>query len=508
MKITEKVFYAIAIPAIFAVLTLSALLYWSVKTGFDDYLNAHDEQQITSSIETLQQLYERYGSWANLALKSLDPPEGRANHEPQSDFFRPPPESADHEGYFPQPRRRPPPRRDDGPDRPRPAPNDSLLDSHGLRAGDLPRALNALGVFGDLQMRITLLDESSRILFGPPPKPDDQHFTLKVKDTPFGFLLVHPRPTEESELQLAFLSTQLTSLSVFAVLIMVMCALTALWFARHLLGPLRAVVKGYHVLNSGDYSIRLNKEEKRDDELAQLILDFNALADTLEKNRTLRERWVADISHELRTPLTILRAEIESVLDGIYPLDEHRIRLLQQEVISLSQLVADLNELSMADQGALHYHRQPIQLTQWLQQSAEAFRPRLAQKQIQLEIHLPTGDSTFMGDSQRLHQLMTNLLENSFRYTDAGGRVVVTLSETANHWQIQLDDSAPGVPDWAMARLFERLFRVDKSRTRRAGGSGLGLAICQAITEAHGGTLQPSHSALGGLKMTLTLPKT
>ncbi len=492
MKLIEKVFYAILIPVIFAVILLSGLLYWSVQDGFSAYLDARDRQQLLAVAEQLQTLYRQYGSWHGIALQQ------QASDIGTSTAALPPP------GYFPPPRPGQP--WHERPEHRGPGGRPPGDDANG-RLASLPRTLNELGVFGELQLRLSLLDATARPLFGPPPMTDDPRLPLTLDGNLFGYLVLHPRPPAQSELQLEFLRTQLTSLSTFALIIISLCALTALWFSRHLLAPLKVVAGGYHALTTGDYRVRLPCEGRRSDELAQLISDFNSLADTLEKSRTLRERWVADISHELRTPLTILRAEIDSLLDGIYPLNQERIRLLQQEVIALAQLVADLGELSMADQGALHYHKQPVDLTALLRQAGESFATRFRQKQISLTLQLPDTKAMLSADPQRLLQLLTNLLENSLRYTDSGGQVRLQLHETPEVWRIELEDSAPGVPDWAMARLFERLFRVDQSRTRRAGGSGLGLAICQAIAQAHGGTLAASHAELGGLKMTLCLAR-
>jgi two-component system, OmpR family, sensor histidine kinase BaeS len=109
-------------------------------------------------------------------------------------------------------------------------------------------------------------------------------------------------------------------------------------------------------------------------------------------------------------------------------------------------------------------------------------------------------------DNTRIEQLLGNLLENSLRYTDAPGQVLLTRSRTPERMQIDIDDSAPGVPASDMPRLFEPLYRADAARSRHRGGSGLGLAICEAIVRSHGGHISASPSALGGLRVSISLP--
>ena len=109
-------------------------------------------------------------------------------------------------------------------------------------------------------------------------------------------------------------------------------------------------------------------------------------------------------------------------------------------------------------------------------------------------------------DPVRIRQLLDNLLQNSLKYTASGGTLSISLTQRPDHWELLIEDSAPGVPDDALPRLFDHLYRVESSRNRRTGGAGLGLAICQRIVEAHGGTIGAEHSPLGGIRIRITLP--
>lgn len=257
-------------------------------------------------------------------------------------------------------------------------------------------------------------------------------------------------------------------------------------------------------LTEGDYSMRL--AERGHDELARLAHDFNVLAATLEANRQARSRWVSDIAHELRTPLAVLHGEIEAMLDGIRPLNETSLHSLAQEVAQLERLVADLRLLAQSDAGALEASLAPLDLSDCLAARLEEAQGWLEDRGLTLETDIQ-GPAPIRGDMQRLRQLWTNLLDNSCAYTEAPGRLRVGLTQDAERVRVTWEDSAPGVPEAALTRLTERLYRVEGSRNRASGGSGLGLAIAKALVTTHGGRMHASASSLGGLCWTLDFPR-
>ncbi|MFJ2995108.1 ATP-binding protein [Pandoraea sp. NPDC087047] len=278
----------------------------------------------------------------------------------------------------------------------------------------------------------------------------------------------------------------------------------ALRLAQRLLVPVTPLLEATHRMAMGDYSVRAPTAGA--DELARLAVDLNRLADTLAQNDRLRRNLLADISHELRTPLSILRGEIEAMEDGVRPLTQDAIASLRVEISQLSKLIDDLYELSLSDVGALTYEFAPVDMTERVATSVAAFGDWFEAKGISLTVHIPDDTLVVDGDLHRLTQLIGNLFENSLRYTDGGGAVRVYLSSTEGQLRLEIEDSAPGVPDDALPRLFERLFRVEASRSRRSGGAGLGLALCKHIVEAHGGQIVARHSPLGGLALAITLP--
>jgi len=278
-----------------------------------------------------------------------------------------------------------------------------------------------------------------------------------------------------------------------------------MWLARTLLAPVRRVAEATHQLAAGRYETRVNVASH--DEVGQLAADFNHLAQTLQRNESVRRDFMADVSHELRTPLAVLRGELEAIEDGVRAATPEALHSLQGEVATLSQLVDDLYELSLSDAGALAYRLHELDFRALLTSTVDSMRMRFVQRDLRIELQLPSRALPVNADEARLQQLFHNLLENSLRYTDCGGQLRIGVLETADWLQIDFQDSAPGVAAETLPRLFERFFRSEGSRNRATGGAGLGLAICRNIAEAHGGTIEALASPLGGLWIAVRLPR-
>jgi two-component system sensor histidine kinase BaeS len=268
--------------------------------------------------------------------------------------------------------------------------------------------------------------------------------------------------------------------------------------------PVGDLIEASGRVEAGDFSTRVPETGLR--EVRTLARAFNAMSARLEEAEQERRSALADVSHELRTPLAVLKGELEALEDGVRTVSPETIRSLQAEVARLGKLVNDIHDLSLADVGGLAYHFKPFDLGEALRDALRLAGTRFAAAGLALDPAIPAHPFFVRGDAERLAQLFANLVENSLRYTDAGGRVRVALRREENHAVIDWEDSKPGVPEAALPRLFERLFRVEGSRSRERGGSGLGLAICRSIAEVHGGSIVARASDLGGLRVILRLP--
>ena len=357
---------------------------------------------------------------------------------------------------------------------------------------------------------LLLLDADEKIMFGDPEAlPLANIYPLTFMEETVGYLAVTSRQELSERADQLFVEGQVNTFFIFGIVLLAISTLIAVPASNYMVKPIKNIVKGTRALTAGDYSSRL--EIRSTDELALLSEDFNTLANTLEQNQTARRQWIADISHELRTPLAILQGELESVQDGIRPLDPTSLNSWHQEVLHLNTLISDLHELSMSDNGALVYEKEKIDIKTLLQETLELHQNLISQNQIKLSIAIsPLTDNEAIhvfGDPKRLKQLFDNLMQNTCRYTDEGGELKISLKEYPDKVVLNWIDSKPGVSDKDLNKLFDRLYRVESSRNRSNGGSGLGLAICKNIIEAHEGSISAEHSDLGGLKMSITFPK-
>jgi two-component system sensor histidine kinase BaeS len=191
--------------------------------------------------------------------------------------------------------------------------------------------------------------------------------------------------------------------------------------------------------------------------------------------------------------------------DGVRRLDAEALQSLKAEVMTLTRLVNDLNELALADVGALVYRKTPLAVGEIVESTVGAFRERLMVGGLALQLDLAPG-LRLAADESRLRQLFRNLVENTLRYTDPGGCLKVVARRDGDEVCIDFMDSAPGVPEALLPQLFERFFRGEISRNRATGGSGLGLAICRSIVEAHDGSIRAHASPLGGVWVALRFP--
>ncbi|WP_108125687.1 ATP-binding protein [Saccharospirillum mangrovi] len=306
------------------------------------------------------------------------------------------------------------------------------------------------------------------------------------------------------EFDRVFADQQRRQLRWIALIALLLSVAVALPFAAVLTRPIGRLQRATHRLASGDYDTQIAVSGS--DELADLARDFNHLARTLAQNLNARQRWIADISHELRTPIAVLRAELEAIQDGVREPNAETLASLYQEIERLSALVEDLHELSLSDAGALSYRREPLELGHLVEDVLSQHSAAFERAGLTLDYRPSETPLLIDADSHRLTQLLSNLAQNSLRYTDAPGQVKVRLSRQGPWAQLEWSDSSPGVPAEALPKLFDRLYRVEESRNRASGGSGLGLAIVHNVVTAHQGQVEAKPSPLGGLTLIVQLP--
>jgi two-component system sensor histidine kinase BaeS len=487
LLIWHKLFLALLAATAVVVVVALLLTRWSFDRGFLGYLNSIEAQRIESIAGQLAGIYAETGNWDALMR---DGRRWRAVMGGESDLAGDgPPERAEGPGRPPDfgardGRRRAPP----GMEGPRPVPPPP-------------------GPFG-VRQPMDLLDSDRNVLIGRPSRVEDARLQAIVVDgNTVGYLRYRSLSEltdldEEAERQ--FIAQQRTGLCGTALVALAIAAALAVVFGRQLVAPIRELVGGTQALANGKLDERIAVTSG--DELGQLARDFNTMAESLEQSQRSQRQWIVDIAHELRTPLAILAGELQAVEDGVRQWSPQARESLQAEVDQLTGLVNDLHELSLSDAGGMGYDWRELDLASLIRDVVDQYATRLEDSGLSLETELPARPVPVKADARRLRQLFRNLLENSCRYTDSGGRISLTctLDEKV---RLVIEDTAPGVPEDALPHLFDRLYRVEASRNRAEGGSGLGLAICKAIAEAHGGGIQAGLSALGGLAVRIELPR-
>jgi signal transduction histidine kinase len=274
--------------------------------------------------------------------------------------------------------------------------------------------------------------------------------------------------------------------------------------SRRILAPVKALTSATRQFGKGDFSRRVDSKDQG--ELGELAQSFNSMADDLERTERLRRNMVADVAHELRTPLSNLKGYLEAISDGVVKPDEDTIRSLNEEASSLSRLVNDLQELSLADAGEIKLIMQPEDVIGLIKEAITAIQSKVIARGLTIATDLPATLPVVNIDSHRIKQVLLNLLENAVAHTDRGGRITVSARQQDNQIHISVADTGEGIPAEELPLIFERFYRVDKSRTRATGGSGLGLTIVKRLVEAHGGTIEVKSQPGQGSIFAFTIP--
>ncbi|WP_047863947.1 HAMP domain-containing sensor histidine kinase [Rubrobacter aplysinae] len=286
---------------------------------------------------------------------------------------------------------------------------------------------------------------------------------------------------------------------------MVSAMAASLFVAGRITRPLKYMLAATRRISGGSYGEQVPVQES--DELGELSESFNAMAAALRDGELRRQEFIADVSHELRTPLSTLQGYMEGLLDGVVEPDEETWGLLYAESERMRRLVEDLRQLSRVEAGQLDLHPASSSAELMVCRATESLAPLFAEGGVRLETSLPEGLPEVFADSDRVVQVLTNLLRNALHYTPADGKVTVAASPRNAEVLFTISDTGSGIPPEHLDRVFERFYRVEKSRSREGGGSGVGLAISRALVQSmHGEIWAESRGAREGTTFAFTLP--
>lgn len=526
--IATQLFFAVLLSTLIITFAGLALLQLGMQKGFSRYVAELEMQRLDNLMERLVSLYEQHGSWSaaldadrqRIRRKGLAVDEGfekrwlHRQHEKVlreimrtkmqemektrisqlkdqaalegREFKLMPPFIADHpkQGY------QPPGYDQEG--GPMPPPDQRPFFPFQDRLG--------------MGQRLVLYDAASHYVAGIRTTEKLPTRQIMINGKVIGYLAIKPAEAPDDSLSISFFKAQSRYLGWIYFVCLIVSGIVSMLLAAHFRKPIQALLIAASELTKGNYQQHI--ETVRRDELGDLAAAINRLSHILHQHEQSRKQWVADTSHELRTPISVLQVQIEALQDGVRKPSPVHFEAMQRQVLTLKKLVEDLNELAKADVGQLNCHF--LYANPWLivKQELDSFKEKFAAKQITLKAMPPLEELSLQIDPDRFRQVVANLLENSWRYTDENGQVNISVHIEAEFWALYVDDSYPNVPEDALQQLGERFYRVDYSRARTTGGTGLGLALSKQIVEIHGGSLQFLHSPLGGLRVILRLPLT
>lgn len=325
--------------------------------------------------------------------------------------------------------------------------------------------------------------------------------TLGEADKPSGFLYLKDR--KRSELEKIFLSSVNYSITLAAIISVLAAILLTVLYARRTLKPIKDITSAAERIESGnlDQEVRV----KSRDEVGKLASAFNSMAAELKKQERLRKNMVSDVAHELRSPLTKIHGYLKAIKEGTIETNEKAIDSLYRNSKLLKRLVEDLHDLAMAEAGKLNLEKQPILLDDIISRAVESIHLRLEKENLELNIG-SNGKILLNVDPDRIHQVLQNLLENAIFHSPEGGTIQLDTERSDEQVEISISDEGEGIPREDLPYVFDRFYRVDRSRSRTTGGTGLGLTISKELVEAHGGGIDVKSEEGEGTTFTVTLP--
>ncbi len=307
------------------------------------------------------------------------------------------------------------------------------------------------------------------------------------------------KPEEALFLQRTYLAILLAVIGALMV-----ASLVGTKLAKTLVSPLFALKAAALDITSGHLEQQVQVES--DDELGQLALAFNRMSQEVARINHSRRQMTADIAHDLSTPLTVISGYIEGLEDGTLPPTGERFQLIRKEIDHLQNLVGDLRMLSLADAGELPLNPHWISPKELLEQAVSLFTQSARQRNIQLYVDVPEGLPDIRVDSDRMLQILSNLVINSLRYTPSTGKVNLSARLVGNLVDIAVEDTGVGIDPAELPFIFDRFRRADKSRHSEVGQSGLGLAIVKALAEVHGGSVWAESAPGKGTSIHVLIP--
>ena len=288
-----------------------------------------------------------------------------------------------------------------------------------------------------------------------------------------------------------------------SLLMIIVVIAVSVFLSQKISKPIIVVSKMTDFIKMGGYDQKLEYESSIV-EIDNLINSINELSRELYKMENMRKNLTSDISHELRTPLTSIQTHLEAMIDGIWEPSKERLNSVNEEVIRLSHLVNQLKNLAKFDSYDDKLNLKSENLTQLIKNIIYNNESYALDKNIRIKYELEDVNANI--DKEKISQVIINLISNAIRYTNLNGEILIKLYKKSDFIKIIVKDNGIGIPEESLDYIFERFYRVDKSRCRNTGGTGVGLTICKSIVDLHKGKIEVKSKLNEGSEFIITLP--
>jgi len=306
--------------------------------------------------------------------------------------------------------------------------------------------------------------------------------------------------------EIAFRSASGVALSVALAAAIITALVVSIAIARRIGSSLSSLSAASRRVADGEVGTRV-PSPRMGREFDDLVESFNLMASKLDASEGLRKRLLSDVAHELRTPVATIHASLEALEDGVADLDAETVAMLRAQSARLTRLAEDLAAVTRAESGEMNLSIQPCDPTQLLRAAHDAAREAAAERKVTLTLEADSTLPQVAADSDRMAQVLGNLVDNALRHTQAGGEISLKAGAARGMVELSVSDNGEGIAPEHLPHVFERFYRADTARDRAHGGSGIGLAITKALVEAHGGALRAESAGVGrGARFVVAIP--
>lgn len=293
------------------------------------------------------------------------------------------------------------------------------------------------------------------------------------------------------------------ALTFAAMIAVVLAAILGIIFARNLVNPIKRITDTARQVKEGDLSARTHMTGA--DEISQLGETFDAMAESIQRDRELERRLTSDVAHELRTPLMGIQATTEAIIDGVFPADDERLASINSETLRLKRLVEALLNLSRLESGSVPFHEETIDLVELM--AGLAMNQEALLESLDLRLVFEADENVVVdGDPDMIRQAVANLMSNAVRYNNPGGSVTLGVHKRGDMAAIGVTDTGIGIDEKDKGMVFSRFWRAAEARDRASGGLGVGLSVVKELVDYHNGTIEVESKLGEGTTFTILIP--